>query len=90
MCSRLDGCIQWTGSMRIEEERNLFQDEKPDNKRRMDNHYEAYTNLSHWLQNCTVQQVFRELLGALMYVGTGPDIAYAVNYLSQFNNNYEK
>ncbi|XP_051156201.1 uncharacterized protein LOC127278509 [Leptopilina boulardi] len=31
---------------------------------------------------------FRELIGCLMYlaIGTRPDIAYAVNHLSQFNN----
>lgn len=35
---------------------------------------------------------FRELIGALLYlaVGTRPDIAYTVNWLSQFNNCYQK
>ena len=34
---------------------------------------------------------YREIIGALMYlsVGTRPDIAHAVNYLSQFNNNHD-
>ena len=36
----------------------------------------------------TEQLPYRELIGALMYlsVGTRPDIAHTVNYLSQFNN----
>lgn len=35
---------------------------------------------------------FRELVGALMYlaVSTRPDIAYSVNWLSQFNNSFGK
>lgn len=35
---------------------------------------------------------FLELIGGLMYLGIGtrPDIAHAVNVLSQFNNNYER
>ena len=35
---------------------------------------------------------YRELVGALMYlaVGTRPDIAYSVNYLSQFNTCHQK
>ena len=35
---------------------------------------------------------YRELLGALMYLAVGirPDIAYGVNYLSQFNTCHQK
>lgn len=38
------------------------------------------------------EQPFREMIGMLMYlaVGTQPDIAHAVNYLSQFCSNHSK
>lgn len=37
------------------------------------------------------QYPYQNLIGALMYlaVSTRPDIAYTVNYLSQFNTNYD-
>lgn len=41
--------------------------------------------------NAMKQFPYQSLIGALMYlaVSTRPDIAYAVNYLSQFNTNYD-
>lgn len=35
---------------------------------------------------------FKEFIGSLMYlaIGTRPDIIFSVNYLSQFNNSYDK
>lgn len=40
--------------------------------------------------DCQYEVPYRELIGALMYlsVGTRPDIAHAVSYLSQFNDCY--
>lgn len=39
----------------------------------------------------TEQLPYQSLIGALMYlsISTRPDITHAVNYLSQFNTNYD-
>lgn len=41
---------------------------------------------------CDNNYPYRQLLGSLMYLAvlTRPDIAYSVNYLSQFNNSYDE
>ncbi|XP_074032153.1 uncharacterized protein [Leptinotarsa decemlineata] len=41
-------------------------------------------------ETCPVEIPYRNLIGALLYIsqGTRPDISYAVNYLSGFQNNY--
>lgn len=41
---------------------------------------------------CDNKYPYRQLVGSLMYLAvlTRPDIAYSVNYLSQFNNSYDE
>ena len=43
-------------------------------------------------QSVSVDVKYRNLIGALLYVssGTRPDISYAVNYLSRFQNGYDQ
>lgn len=44
----------------------------------------------HVDENTMRKYPYQHLIGALMYlaVTTRPDIAYAVNFMSQFNSNY--